>query len=152
MRQQRIAVIGGGIAGLVAARVLQRRQVECTLIEPRIDLATGGAGLMLWPSALRALTALGFDDVLDVGVPVHESIVRDTNARTLLRIPLGTKRASQPRAVPRHALTDVLRRALPADVVVAACTGVRRVGEGFAVELADQPELVADGVLVATGM
>ncbi|HEX6811707.1 MAG TPA: NAD(P)-binding protein, partial [Planctomycetota bacterium] len=150
MRRQRIVVIGAGIAGLVAARVLQRQRFCCTLVEPRADLAGGGAGLMLWPSALRALTRLGYRDVLDLGAPVHESIVRDTNGRTLLRIPLGTRQDSQPRATPRQSLMHLLRRDLQCDLVPLACTGIRRAGAGFAVELTDAPALAADGVLVAT--
>lgn len=49
-----IAVAGGGIAGLVAARALEQNGYACTLVESRSDASAAGAGLTMWPSALRA--------------------------------------------------------------------------------------------------
>jgi 2-polyprenyl-6-methoxyphenol hydroxylase-like FAD-dependent oxidoreductase len=147
-----IAVLGGGIAGLIAARVLRRHRMACSLIEPRTDLVTGGAGLMLWPAALRALVELGFGEVRGLGVPIRESILRDTRGRTLLRIPLGTKLASLPRAMPRSLLVQQLARDLPCEWSVRAGVAIHRQRGKQYIVLDDRTTLAVDGAIVATGM
>lgn len=147
-----IAVLGGGIAGLLAAHVLQRHRMACSLIEPRTDLISGGAGLVLWPAALRALVELGFVEMRSLGVPIRESILRDARGRTLIRIPLGTKLDSLPRAMPRSLLMQQLARDLPCERVVRAGVAIHRRGGKRLVVLDDGTELAVDGAIVATGM
>lgn len=51
-------VVGGGIAGLAAAVALQRRSWQVTVLERKPSVSETGAGITLWPNALRALDAL----------------------------------------------------------------------------------------------
>lgn len=60
----RIAVIGAGIAGLVAACGLQRDGHEVTLYEHRESPGADGAGLTLFGNAFDALAAVGLSDLV----------------------------------------------------------------------------------------
>jgi 2-polyprenyl-6-methoxyphenol hydroxylase-like FAD-dependent oxidoreductase len=56
------AVIGGGIGGLATAIGLQTAGWRVTVYERAAALPTTGTALGIWPSALRALDALGLGD------------------------------------------------------------------------------------------
>lgn len=63
-------VIGGGIGGLCAALALRRAGVAATVYEAAPGPRAEGAGLSLWPNAIRALDTLGLDEaVRALGVP-----------------------------------------------------------------------------------
>jgi 2-polyprenyl-6-methoxyphenol hydroxylase-like FAD-dependent oxidoreductase len=55
----RALVIGAGIGGLTAAVALQRSGVEVAVFERMPELRELGAGLSLWPNAIKALRKLG---------------------------------------------------------------------------------------------
>jgi len=69
----RIAIVGGGIAGLVTALALQQRlssssagaNVALTLLEQAPRLSEIGAGVSLGPNAQRVLRLLGLGEELD---------------------------------------------------------------------------------------
>jgi 2-polyprenyl-6-methoxyphenol hydroxylase-like FAD-dependent oxidoreductase len=65
MPSQRIAIIGAGTAGLAAAIFLARQNHHITLIERAPELAPVGAGLMLQPTGLSVLSALGVRDEIE---------------------------------------------------------------------------------------
>jgi 2-polyprenyl-6-methoxyphenol hydroxylase-like FAD-dependent oxidoreductase len=67
-RQRSALVIGAGIGGLAAAIGLHRIGWSVTVLERAPVVAEVGAGLTLWPNAVKALTALGLD-VTDRSVP-----------------------------------------------------------------------------------
>lgn len=148
---QSVLVVGGGVAGLVAARVLERHAFACTVVEQRVGANSGGAGLMLWPTALRALGELGFD-ASALGTPVRHSILRDHRGRTLLKVPLGLRRAALPRAATREALMNVLRAGLGGAVRTTSCRALERHGEVYRAILSDGATLDADAVVIAEGM
>src|SRR5262249_9902089 len=82
----RAIIIGGGIAGLASALALTRHGWQVEVLERAPGLTEAGAGLSLWPNALRALDALG------VGEPVRGRAVlagqvgiRDAAGRWLSR-------------------------------------------------------------------
>jgi 2-polyprenyl-6-methoxyphenol hydroxylase-like FAD-dependent oxidoreductase len=52
-------VVGGGIGGLSAAIGLRRIGWHVTVLERARRFAPVGAGITLWPNAVRALAALG---------------------------------------------------------------------------------------------
>lgn len=60
----RIAVIGAGIAGLVAACSLQRAGHHVVVYEQRDEPNADGAGLTLFGNAFAALDAVGLGDVV----------------------------------------------------------------------------------------
>ncbi|HEY1574769.1 MAG TPA: FAD-dependent oxidoreductase [Pseudonocardiaceae bacterium] len=79
-------VVGGGIAGLAAAVGLRRRGWQVTLLERRPELSEIGAGLTLWPNALRALDALGVGPAIrGLGLVESSFGVRNSTGRWLSR-------------------------------------------------------------------
>ena len=79
-------IIGGGIAGLASALALTRRGWQVEVLERAPEFTEVGAGLSLWPNALRALDALG------VGEPARgramlagQAGIRDAAGRWLSR-------------------------------------------------------------------
>ena len=60
----RALVIGGGIGGLTAALALQQRGVAVEVYERAARLEEVGAGISLWPNALKALYRLGLEERL----------------------------------------------------------------------------------------
>ena len=58
----RVAIIGGGIGGLLAARALCRRGIEVAIYEAAPELREIGAGVALGPNAMKVLRSLGLED------------------------------------------------------------------------------------------
>ncbi|MFE4195183.1 FAD-dependent monooxygenase [Paenarthrobacter sp. NPDC056912] len=59
MGMKKVDIIGGGIAGLALAGVLDPGRFDVTLHEQRPQLPTVGTTLAMWPQAQRALSDLG---------------------------------------------------------------------------------------------
>ncbi|HVX44187.1 MAG TPA: FAD-dependent monooxygenase [Mycobacteriales bacterium] len=80
-------VVGGGIGGLAAAIGLHRIGWTALVLEQAPKFDAVGAGISLWPNALRALDALGIgDDVRALDAPGGiESGVRSAGGRWLKR-------------------------------------------------------------------
>ncbi|MCK5392682.1 MAG: NAD(P)-binding protein, partial [Deltaproteobacteria bacterium] len=65
----RILVVGGGIAGLTFAALLQQRGFKPTVVERIPEYGTVGYVIVLWPSGCRILKGLGvYRNLLDVGL------------------------------------------------------------------------------------
>jgi 2-polyprenyl-6-methoxyphenol hydroxylase-like FAD-dependent oxidoreductase len=60
----RAIVIGGGIGGLTAVIALRRRGIDANVYEKSAVLRDVGAGIVLWPNAVKALRQLGLGDQL----------------------------------------------------------------------------------------
>ncbi|MFB9904000.1 FAD-dependent oxidoreductase [Allokutzneria oryzae] len=78
-------VVGGGIAGPVAAMALQKAGVEATVCEAHPSSADGvGGGLGLAPNGLNALGVIGIDEaVRDIGIPVSSMLMRSWTGKRL---------------------------------------------------------------------
>jgi 2-polyprenyl-6-methoxyphenol hydroxylase-like FAD-dependent oxidoreductase len=109
-------IIGGRITGLASALALTRRGWQVEVPERAPEFTEAGAGLPLWPNALRALDALG------VGEPVRgratlsgQAGIRDAAGRWLSRTDTAElERRYGPVAVIHRAdLLAVLRAAAP---------------------------------------
>jgi 2-polyprenyl-6-methoxyphenol hydroxylase-like FAD-dependent oxidoreductase len=61
----RIIVIGAGIGGLTTALALQQKGIDADVYERTAVLTDVGAGISLWPNALKALYQLGLRPALD---------------------------------------------------------------------------------------
>ena len=113
-------IVGGGIGGLATAVALSRRGWDVEVLEraPRIEAV--GAGLSLWPNALRALDAIG------VGAEVRSRAreegsagIRDERGRLLSRTDIAAirDRYGLPIMLHRADLLEILRAAVPESAV-----------------------------------
>ncbi|MEV8441972.1 FAD-dependent monooxygenase [Actinosynnema sp. NPDC051121] len=117
MVERTVVVVGGGIGGLAAAVALRRVGWRVSVLERAAGFGEVGAGLSLWPNALRALGALGLADrVLAVGAVEASGGVRGRSGRWLSRTDNAeiARRHGLPLVVVRRAdLIRVLVEALP---------------------------------------
>ena len=160
-RETRTAVIaGGGLGGLAAAVALHLRGWQVTLLERAPSLEPVGAGISLWPNALRALDVLGLGSAVRAQATLSgPGGIRRPDGRWLTRLDLGaaiTARFGDPLVlVHRAELVDLLVGRLPAGVV---CTGTTVLGvsvggaDGRARAMTTGGELVADVVVAADGI
>lgn len=113
-------IVGGGIGGLATAVALTRHGWAVEVLERAPSITEVGAGLSLWPNALRALDALGLgDEVRARAVEEGSAGIRDSKGRWLSRVDADTVRArfGSPIMMHRADLLDVLRSALPEAVL-----------------------------------
>ncbi|MEV0123680.1 FAD-dependent monooxygenase [Streptomyces sp. NPDC050703] len=119
MPQRAATIVGGGIGGLATAVALHHRGWRVEVRERAPEFTEVGAGISLWPNALRALDALGLSDtVLSLGAVEHGGGVRDRRGRWLSRTDNTDlrRRFGHPLTVLHRAdLLRVLADALPAD-------------------------------------
>lgn len=111
---ERILIVGGGIAGLSAAIAARQAGVEVDLVEADPAWATVGVGLILQPSALRAIGRLGvLDPILAAGFGYDGTRVIDPEGRTISETTEGPRLAGpqypSSAGVPRPAFGAALR-------------------------------------------
>lgn len=139
----RVAIVGGGIAGLTLAAALDPARHEVVLHEERPGRAGTGAALGLWPSAVRALARFGvvLEDADDHG-PWRDQLA----TAALFDIDSGARLLTAPRRA--GALALVARPRLLAALEAAVPPTVRRVHEAVLDPAALDADLVvgADGV------
>ena len=71
----RVAIVGGGIAGLAFALALNQRGIACTVYESAREVKELGVGITLLPHGMRELTALGLEKRLRaVAIENEESV------------------------------------------------------------------------------
>lgn len=79
-----IAIVGGGIAGLALAAILDPRRFDVTLYEAQPGRTGGGTALAMWPSAQRLLRRLGADELLADAARTREGSMFDASGRALV--------------------------------------------------------------------
>ncbi|MGJ6967080.1 FAD-dependent monooxygenase [Streptosporangium sp. G11] len=158
MTTERTAVIvGGGIGGLAVAVALRRRGWRVEVCERATEFTEIGAGLSLWPNALRALAALGLGDrVRELGAVEAGGGVRDRAGRWLARTDNAEieRRFGMPLVVVHRAdLVRTLVEALPGKTLRPATTvtGIHEDGDTVVAEH-DRGSLRADVVVGADGL
>jgi salicylate hydroxylase len=155
----RVAIIGGGIGGLTAARALTRAGIEVAVYEAAAELKEIGAGVALHPNAMKVLRALGVEDgVRKVAGRAQWQVMRNWKtgrviAKTTsqqLTASFGTAGATAHRAD----LLDVLAKALPDNLVTLGkrCTRVNTDGDVAVACFADGTEIEADVIVGADGI
>ena len=89
----RAVIVGAGIAGLATGHALRALGYEVRVLEREPNLRAEGAGLTLWPNALRALRALGLEEAVSRCTRVLEEAVTMTpEGRVLSRLPMDRLR------------------------------------------------------------
>jgi 5-methylphenazine-1-carboxylate 1-monooxygenase len=86
----RVAIIGGGIAGLAFALSLRERGLECRVFESAREVKELGVGITLLPHGMRELTALGLEARLRaVAIENEESVFFNRHGQLIYREPRG---------------------------------------------------------------
>lgn len=81
----RVGIVGSGTAGSAAALLLARGGHEVTVFERVPEPGTKGAGIMLQPSGMAVLAALGLlEGVLAQGARVEHLVAKTRSGRSLL--------------------------------------------------------------------
>jgi salicylate hydroxylase len=157
-RKLRIAVIGGGIGGLTAARALLRRGFDVHVCESSPELKEIGAGVALGPNAMKALRSLDLEDpVRAIGYQSQFQQLRTWKGRVISRTD-ATATAQRFGAngctIHRADLLDVLAQSVPAEAVrlSARCASVITGDDAAAARFTDGSEVEADIIIGADGI
>ncbi|MFF7736577.1 FAD-dependent monooxygenase [Streptomyces sp. NPDC007984] len=116
MNERKATVVGGGIGGLATAVALTSKGWTVEVLERAPELREVGAGLSLWPNALRALAALGVGEQVRAQAMSERSTgIRDDRGRFLSRLDTVemARRYGTAAMIHRPDLLATLAQALP---------------------------------------
>lgn len=86
----KVGVVGCGVGGMAAALALARRGHQVTLLEAFAAPRPLGSGLLLQPTGLAALKALGLDEAIrEAGARVDKLEGKDTRGRRVMDLDYG---------------------------------------------------------------
>lgn len=157
----KIAIVGGGIAGLTAALCLHAKGFSPEVYEQAARFNEVGAGLQLGPNAVKVLRAVGLGEALLAAAQAPEALtIRSGYAGAVMtRLPLGDAAARWGAPyfhIHRADLIAVLADALNARAIKthmnAHLAGVEQVGDSAALRFDDGRSLTADIVIGADGL
>ena len=159
-RSPRVAIIGGGIAGLAAAVALHRRSVEVTVYEQAGELSEIGAGVQMTPNAMNALRSLGLEEsAMGVAFEPETQVLRSwKSGRVIYRAPIREvfrERFGAPLcSFHRADLLAVLAAPLPDSAIRldARCVAIETKGASAAAHFVDGTSIEADIVVGADGI
>ncbi len=124
----KILVIGGGISGLAVALALHRSGHDVIVFEQTQEIKEVGAGLTIWPNAVRVLQQIGLGDVVPtIGMPANYRTIRTWRGELLSQIHVDAIAGSPMQLMHRADLQDALFQALR-DVYVPIELGARFTG------------------------
>ena len=82
----KVVIIGAGIGGLTAAIALRKRGIDAQVYEKTQILRDVGAGIALWPNAVKVLRKLGLGEHLDaISLTNIDGAIRRSNGDYLVR-------------------------------------------------------------------
>jgi 2-polyprenyl-6-methoxyphenol hydroxylase-like FAD-dependent oxidoreductase len=156
MRPARAVIAGGGIGGLASAIALHRRGWDVRVLEQASAIGEVGAGISLWPNALRALDLLGAGEEVRARGSVDAGAgFRRPDGRWLFRTDFEAfeRRFGPTILIHRADLIDILLNALPPEVVTLnARLESARVSTADAVALHGRGEETAELLVGADGI
>jgi salicylate hydroxylase len=159
MDKLRVAVVGGGIGGLVAALALRARGLDVTVFEQTQVLREIGAGVSLQPNATRLLRRVGLGEPLKhigsllVGVTLRTSL-GETIAKSPRPAGLALSEDSEGYNVHRAEFLNMLVEAQPKGTLQLGhrCIGVKEEGERVLLTFENGETSHADIVVGADGI
>jgi len=160
MSALRVAIVGAGLGGLVAAISARRAGHGVTVYEQAAEFGEVGAGIQVGPNAVKVLRALGLEDGLARfgATPEHHVGRNWRSGRTLFKSRTRATCLGRFGApfyqVQRSDLHAHLRSALPADTIRLGtrCIGVESGQDSAALTLADGARVECDVVVGADGI
>jgi 2-polyprenyl-6-methoxyphenol hydroxylase-like FAD-dependent oxidoreductase len=85
--EKRVIVVGAGIGGLAAAIALHQVRLHPVVFERAPELREIGAGLSLWPNALKALGYLGLaESIKALSIREASGRLRSWDGRMLMKL------------------------------------------------------------------
>lgn len=161
----RIAIVGGGLGGLVAALFLRQAGIDAQVYEQSRTLREAGAGIVVPPNMVRALAELGLAEALPsfaVQLEAAWEFRRWQDGRVLFSQPMGQACLQMYGAhcyvAHRGDLLALYQRALPAEQVHAdrRLVALRNSGDEVELEFAARDggmhTVRADAVIGADGI
>jgi len=162
----RIAIVGGGVAGLGLALSLHQRGIACDVYEAVPEVRELGVGITLLPHAMRELAALGVQSQLEVaGIENLESVFFNRYGQYIYREArgrhggypypeVGIHRGKLHRILFEEALAQLGPQHIHTD---HRCTGVEQDAMGATVHFVDakgarRPGVRADIVIACDGV
>ncbi len=159
-RPLRVAIVGAGLGGLVAAISARRAGFEATVYEQASAFGEIGAGIQIGPNAVKVLSALGLESGLQRfgAMPEHHVGRNWKSGRVLFKS--ATRTACLERfgaafyQVQRSDLHAHLRSALPPDAIRLGmrCTHVESAPDEAKLRFADGSEVESDVIVGADGI
>lgn len=157
-KKQKALIIGGGLGGLAAALALRQIGIDVEVFEGVSELRELGAGLTLWPNAVRALQEIGLNDELQaISKPAYYRTIRTWRGELLSEIRVDRLTNARDTGIfiaHRAALQKAMIQALGEDLIHlgAKCVGVRQDGESVWAQFEDGREVQGDLLLGADGI
>lgn len=155
--EMRVLIVGGGVAGLTLAALLEQRGFTPLVVEKTREYHDAGYAIGLWPAGSRILKGLKlFTKLCDAGVDCSRYIIANESGDTLHSFSLDplTKRYGPLVDVSRLDLIELLRSAV-SDRHIRFGVTVRQISEvsgGIVAELDDGSTDVFDVIVGCDGI
>ena len=153
----RVAIVGGGIGGMFAAKALLERGIDVVVYEQASQIGEIGAGVQLTPNSLKLLERVGLlPEITRLGVPEAEASSYYRMDGTLVAPVVTTDSSGQygVYGIHRADLLSVLAEALPVGIIRVghSCVALEQDESGARLTFANGDTGEADIVIGADGI
>jgi 2-polyprenyl-6-methoxyphenol hydroxylase-like FAD-dependent oxidoreductase len=84
LKESKVAIIGGGVSGILSALEFQKRNYEVDLYDPELLQGNAGFGFLLMPNGVAGLKSLGYwDKVVPFCTPTNSVITQNVSGEIL---------------------------------------------------------------------